>query len=44
MRIAHVVEWDRAGQSCIALIVAGQIVARFDNWTDAKAAYKAARS
>lgn len=44
MRLAHIVEWDRAGQSCIALIVDGKVAARFDNWADARAAYKARRA
>jgi hypothetical protein len=39
-RLAHIVEWT-TGQSCIALIRDGVVVARFNNWTDARKAYRA---
>jgi hypothetical protein len=43
MRLAHIVEWDRSGQSCIALIRGTDVVARFSNWNDARIAYKQAK-
>lgn len=42
-RLAQVVEWDRSGQFCIALILGKTIVARFSDWQSARAAYKAVK-
>lgn len=44
LRIAHIVEWDRSGQSCIALLLGDRVVGRFDSWAEARVAYKAARA
>lgn len=38
-RIAQIVEWNRAGQSCIALLRGEEVVGRFSNWAEARAAY-----
>jgi hypothetical protein len=43
LRLEHIVEWDRSGQSCIALIRGADVVARFSNWSDARIAYKQAQ-
>lgn len=42
LRIAHIVEWDRSGQSCIALIRGREVLGRFGDWAAARAAYRAA--
>ena len=41
-RLAQIVEWSRSGQACIALLRGTEVVGRFDNWTDARRAYRAA--
>ena len=41
-RIAHIVEWNRAGQSCIALLHGEQIISRHRDYAAARAAYRAA--
>jgi hypothetical protein len=43
-RIAHIVEWNRSGQSCIALLRGDEVIGRFTNYTDARKALKAVRS
>jgi hypothetical protein len=40
LRIAHIVEWSRSGESCIALIRGQEIIRRFSNWAEAGAAYR----
>jgi len=42
-RIAQIVEWDRSGQSCIALLCGTEIIGRFFDYTQARAALKVAR-
>lgn len=41
-RVAHIVEWNRCGQSCIALLHGMEVIARFSNWRAATLAYRAA--
>lgn len=41
-RISQVVDVD--GQSWIALVKGGSIVARFTSWTDARSAYRKAKT
>lgn len=43
LRIAHIVEWDRCGQSCIALLCGERIIGRFGSWEDARKAYRDAK-
>lgn len=41
-RIAQIVEWDRSGQSCIALIRGTEIVSRHFDYAEARKAYRVA--
>ena len=43
LRIAQIVEWNRGGQSCIALLRGEVIIGRFHTMTEARAAYAKAR-
>lgn len=43
LRIAQIVEWNRGGQSCIALLRGEEVIARFRDMTAARAAYAKAR-
>lgn len=43
LRIAQVVEWDRSGQSSIALIRGTEIIGRFADYATARAAMKIAK-
>jgi hypothetical protein len=40
-RIAQIVEWDRSGQSCIAIIEGNEIVSRHFDYAEARAALRA---
>jgi hypothetical protein len=39
-RIAQIVEWNRSGQSCIALLRGSEIIGRFSNYIEARKALK----
>ena len=43
LRIAQIVEWNRGGQSCIALLRGEAIIGRFHDMMAARAAYAKAR-
>ena len=43
LRIAQLVEWNRSGQGCVALLQGNTIMGRFSNWSEARKAYRAAR-
>lgn len=41
LRIAQIVEWNRGGQSCIALLRGDEVIERFRDYDAARAAYAA---
>ena len=43
-RIAQIVEWNRSGQSCIAIISGDTIISRHFDYTEARKALRALKS
>ena len=43
-RIAQIVEWNRCGQSCIAIIKGTEIISRHFDYAEARRVLKALRS